>query len=691
MAGRDSRKRSNWTNWLILLAAFGLVGCDKIKPSGDSGQATAQVIPTVASEGLKPAGPQKMSSQADKLGFIAKLPPTTQLYFGTLNMKRHLEQLSQTTFFNEVTAYLDDKTPAPTKDGKGESGPAVPAFWSDDAFIAAGPGTVELLAVLSELARENNLELYQKLASLWLPTDEAAPKTTDQLETLLLKVQDLSVPEITIGFRAPDAETGLDGILTSGMRKLAEALGPKLEVTLPDGGRFSLHEGKLAAALQAWKLPESKKLAPVIEKLSAKSLSLAYGYTAGHALVVIGSTRPQFQYATDPEQSLVGNTEWDLLTPQAAKPLTFIGWADAMILEATHQGEWLTPLLDSVLASATKDSPLSGLHKGLEPQLKALLASERRFLQHSYAHAAMLGWWKQGLHVEVHGGIVEDAVGQHSELPLAAALDEPDVLFGYAGNLPANDQQRFSEYLETWAALLRQSALSYIDKQASSQPANIKPWLEEQVFPPIQQFYESAMKLARTGFGPQRAWVIKADTESGKESLPVPSLARLATVTDRRALSRAWLEMEPAIQALQTALPMLLGAEPPKITKEVMSGLDVYLLPVPTPWPEIQPCVAVGDEVFMLSTASTLAESLAGRMRSRQPAIESGCSMWRLNVPLLKQLVTAGSEASDAAAFFKSITRWLTPLGQLRHHASLKDGRVKRLWSWEMKDPERFD
>ena len=233
--------------------------------------------------------------------------------------------------------------------------------------------------------------------------------------------------------------------------------------------------------------------------------------------------------------------------------------------------------------------------------------------------------------------------------------------------------------------------MSYIDKQGSAQPASIKPWLEEQVFPLIQQFYESGMKLARTGFGPQRAWVIKADTNAAKEGLPVPSVARLATVTDRRALSRAWLEMEPAIQALQTALPMLAGSEPPKPTKEVMSGLEVYLLPLPTPWPEVQPCLAVGDEVFMLSSSSTLAEALASRMRSRQPAIESGCSVWKLNVALLKQLITSGSEASDAAAFFKSITRWLTPLGQLRYSASAKDGRVRRLWSWEMKDPDRFD
>ena len=237
MAGYHSRKRSKSNIWLIVTACICLVGCDKLKPGGDSGKTTAQAIPTVATDGLKPVGPQKMSSQAEKLGFIAKLPPTTQLYFGTLNMKRHLEQVSQTTFFNEVTAYLDDKTPAPTKDAKSaEPGAGLPLVWSDDAFIAAGPGTVEVLAVLGELARENNLELYRKLASLWLPADEEKNPVPDHLDALLLKLQDLSVPEITIGLRAADAEAGLKGILTPALKALADSLGPKLEVTLPGGG-----------------------------------------------------------------------------------------------------------------------------------------------------------------------------------------------------------------------------------------------------------------------------------------------------------------------------------------------------------------------------------------------------------------------------------------------------------------------
>ena len=106
---------------------------------------------------------KKLSTHASKLGFAEKLPADTQLFFGTLGMRDHLKALSATSYFDELSAFLDDKTPAPSADKKGPS-----SKW---LAPAAKPGSICAMLSTSRMMRSTPAFFARATAS-------AAPPAT---------------------------------------------------------------------------------------------------------------------------------------------------------------------------------------------------------------------------------------------------------------------------------------------------------------------------------------------------------------------------------------------------------------------------------------------------------------------------------------------------------------------------------
>jgi hypothetical protein len=679
--------------WVVVLC-FCTLGCDKIKKEMAQQAARQEDIPTVATTGQSVVKQKRIMDDADRLGFIARLPADTQIYLGTLRVRNHLATLSETVFFNEIKAYLDDKTPAPTGSPTKVDKPILPPLWTDDAFLAIGEGGVEALAILKDLAKQNNAEVFRNLALSLMPAaSKATPKSEPKPEPAQSLLSQLQIPAITLGLRAENAETGIAALLPESFRTALSKLGPQSEVTLPDKAKFFLHEGTVGKLLSGLDTTKWPAWAAFVGTLADKPLSVAYGYVSGHAVLTFGSARPDFQFAKTPEESLLSGQEWDALVPQVSKPLVGISWVNGKVLEATHQGEWLAPILEDLVTTIKEERshPLKKLASTLEAPLKQLLESEQRYFEKSYTHMAAVGWWSQGLQVQAIGGLTAASYGHHDELRFSPLLEEADTLFGYAGHLADTELQRYDDLMKAWGAVLGQAARGYVGGFSGEQAATLTKWLDEDVFPPFTQAHQASMKLSREGLGSERAWVLTARAPTDKTTPLQAALAHVATVRDRRALSRAWLDFEPALTNLQKAFPMLAGVSFSEIQPEVKSKLNAYALPLPIPLPGIEPCVLAGDENYLLSTSAALAGNLAVRLSEKKAQMERDCSQWRLNVPLLRQIILGASESAEATASLRSMTHWLAPLGPLRFDASITEGQVQRQWHWQMKDTERFD
>src|SRR4249920_2035949 len=124
-------------------------GCGKEQPSAESAPGAPAEKGAAA-----PAAKASLIDHAAKLGFAAHLPKSTELYFGSANLKTHLDAAKKTAFWKDVSSFIDDKTPAPSK-AANPSGDAFKKLWGDDFFVAFAKGASPTLTSVREIS-----ELY---------------------------------------------------------------------------------------------------------------------------------------------------------------------------------------------------------------------------------------------------------------------------------------------------------------------------------------------------------------------------------------------------------------------------------------------------------------------------------------------------------------------------------------------------
>jgi len=652
---------------------------------------------------------KKLSTHASKLGFAEKLPADTQLFFGTLGMRDHLKALSATSYFDELSAFLDDKTPAPSADKKGPSSKWLAPLWTDDAFIALGKGGAETLTLLHQMAQQKRETTYRDLAAIGLESLLGAkpiPQKKAAWDGMEKAITALKVPTIWIGLRGDDANRTLDTLVPEHQRAWWNQLGTEGKITLADGNTFAMREGTLGKLFpQPSDLPlpmlvsgsEVGSLDQLHELLKDKPIAVAWGSMGSYALLIISGERPQLEFPLHADRSLLGRAEWDGLTPQAEKPLLGLGWADKPILEAMRTSGGLANTLSALLGDKAG---------ALKAQLQKLTEKETALFHTETASLAMAAWWQHGLNVELHGGVSPQAIGTPAKLAHAELLNATNVLFGSAEVLPKDNSAPWMDYLDTLMPVVKELGWLALEKKlGGKEQANaIRPWLEKEILPPLDAIGMHLQNVMKKGIGDHRAILLTlgtaAPTAAAAAATPgephpdrSPALTYLATVKDRAALGQDWDGIEERINVLLKAFPLPTATEWPSQKAMSSGAFSVYPAPQWIPLPYLAPGVAISEDHLLLSTSSDLATELAaswpGAKGKIQPALASS---WIIRFPLLRRMLQETTVLPEQAEGLKSIQRWLSPLGDLQATTTLSpEGRVQRRWSWAMEDPKRFD
>lgn len=689
------RSRRPLIGILAASAAFllGVCGC-KEKGRRDEDEP----IQTVSTGAAGKVVTTHLVPEASKLGFAGRIPADVEVYLGLLHVRHHFEELQKTRFYQDLTAYLEDRTPVPSADGRNTAPATALPLWSDDSFLAVGKGGAAFFGLAAGMAESNRQRVFTQLLgqlgplfSFPTPTSGPVSGTTDGLE----------FPPLLIGVKSDDPDTLLQSMISAGQRKNFAKLGPSSTMTLADGGKFMLHEGKVDALLEGSTADEG--IRTVLAKLKGKSFSVAWGSTGGYALVALGNACKALEFAQKPEDSILSRSEWGFLTPQVNDSLLAFGWIDSAVMQAAGSGSKVAATLRSLLDAAPKESPLAGLGQALKERLDALTASEQRYFAQSLTHATFGAWWQQGLRVEMMGGLTPEDLGRQAPLKFSALLDESQLLYGLSTRLGEAERERFTDYLESWGALLQAAAWKVFEQKAAAagEDKKLRQWLESDVLSPVHTLYGGLKEVGARGLGLERAYLIhlaepsgqtaggRADPRSASWSLPL--LAHLSDVRSRQILQETWLKMDPSLTALGKAFPMLAGGEPFVPDLDTQDGMNIYFLGLPYPSPELSPSVGVSDRALLITSSRTLCSEIASNLARPPEAGDALISQWRLNVPLLRKWLQNASRLPIESGTAGSFSQWMASLGDLRGRTSLSNGKVRRQWTWDIRDPRRFD
>lgn len=678
---------------IAVFLMLSLTGCKKQKTAPED--APIQTISTGAAGKVITT---HLVSQASEFGFASRIPADVEAYVGTVHVRQHLAALQQTRFYQDLTAYLEDKTPAPSADGKTGMHAAVLPLWSDDGFIAVGKGGAAFFGLAAEMAEANRMKVLSDLLARLAPPAAASAGSIGVSQKALEGVE---FPPLLIGLRSDDPEALLKTVISEEQRKRYAKLGPGSTMTLSDGGKFTLHEGKVDALLDS--SAEDAGILAVLSRLKGKTFSAAWGSSGGYALLALGNARKALEFAKKPEESVLGRSEWGFLTPQVNDSLLAIGWIDEAVLQAVGSGSKVATSLRGILNAAPSESPLAVLGQSLKDPLDALVESEQRYFERSVADLAFGAWWQQGLRVEVMGGLVPEDLSAQVSLKFGALVDEPQVLYGLNTTIGEGDRERFAEYVEGWGALVREAAKKLLEQKAAAagQEKPLRQWLEAEVLPPLANLYEGIKDVSHRGLGPERAYLIHLEdpADSASASRPggagqpftLPLLAHLSDVRDRQVLQNAWLKMEPSLAVLAKAFPMSSGQEPLVPDLDTQDGMNIYFLGLPYPSPQLSPCVGVSDRAFLVTSSRALCDELASSLARKPETGDALISQWRLNVPRLRKWIQGAAQLPIEAGTAGFISHWMAPLGDLRGRTSVSNGKVRRQWTWDIQDPRRFD
>ena len=711
--------RTGW--WMMALAVMlPALGCKK-----DLAQSAGS-----AAEGKQPIAPSSWAMHAAKLGFVAHLPADTEACFGTLNLPVHTAALKQTNYFKDLTAFLDDKMPAPTAGTEkiSDKPKLMEKLMGGDFFISMGKGAAKSIRGWQKLSSFYTEMTYRNLMAGVTPGAKPGRDGKDQMLNALIKDPDLvkrlaaalvdvEFPPLTVGVRTDKPDEVLKDLLPDDLLAQLKKKARVSQVTTNLNGKFTLIEatgkalltdemkrqwldglGAAASASQA-------EIGNAVDALQAKPFTLAYGTTDGYLIVSLGNARPSLQFATDASTSLISRPEFGTLAPYEGKSLLAVFFAEGGALQSMQNPEPLQPIARGLLAGLEQNPLFAALAKTLESKVAALATIEHEL--HARPMNTVIGaaWWDKGLHIETEGGLNPKGLDSGKPLSFASLLEDPNVVLATSYHADAQLTAALRAYFEGLADVLHVAGQGLAKAGMFGEPGpKMATWIDLEVVPQLVSFYNGSKTLYSKALGDEHAWVI----DLGGRMPPIPGLAAadpktetkmvrivaLDDVADRKLIGSSWLQMNDALDCITKAFPMLAGQKMPKPDVSNSAGVTCYSYPLPTGSDDLLPCVSVSDKLFMLGTSKNLQQDIAARLLRATPGTGTPTMLWRLNCQKLREAVKSFSPAASAAPAadnMKAATKWMEPLGDLRGRMWIESGRVRNSISWEMKDTIKFD
>ncbi|MDB6073837.1 MAG: hypothetical protein JWO89_1477 [Verrucomicrobiaceae bacterium] len=724
------RKTLNGGWWTVALAAMMAVSGCKKQPAAASASAstkTPDTIKAIAASAVEPA------SRAASLGFAAHLPPTTEAYIGTINLPAHAAALKDTNYFKDLTAFLDDRVPAPAATaGAAPKTPAKPKVLEklagNDFFISLGKGAAKSLSAMQKFSAIYSEVSYQMLMRGTKPGAQPGPGPSNPLLLALLEdpelikrlsdaLTGLELPPLMIGIRSDKPVEVLKELLPEEMLAMVRKKAKVSQVTTNLSGSFTLIEGtgknlldddmrKLWLGLLP---PEAESVKPALESaltaLQAKTFAVSYGTAGGYVIVTLGSSRPDLQFITEPGASLAARPELSVLAPYQSKNLVAVSYMEGNALQSLQDPEPIQPMLRGLVAGLKKSPVFADMAKILEPKVAALAPLERQM--HTKVLTTLVGvaWWDKGLHVEVDGGLSPRGLEGNKPLKFASLVDEKNVVFAADYHGDPHASAAFRSYAEAWAEVLRVAGLELAKANLFGENGGkMSTWVDLEIVPQIVSFYAASKTMYGKGLGNEHAWVMDLGGRMpALPGLPPPDpkaetkmlrVAGIDDVLDRKLIGDSWAQMNIALNGVAKAFPMLGGVGLPPAEVSSKSGTTFYNYQLPFESDDLTLCSGVNDKVFMLGTSKNLQEDIAARLLRAEPSPGTPTMLWRMSWPKVREAIkgfSPSAPAEPAADNMKAMSKWMAPLGEMRGRVWIDAGHVRNSITWDLKDVTKFD
>lgn len=686
------------------------VSCDK-KVSSEVAEAADGAVKAVVAGVTK----SPVVEKASRFGFAARLPVSTELYFGTIDLKTHWQAAKASAWGKEVFAFLEDKMPPGTD----------PNFSVDDAFIAMPKGSAPTMAWLQHISSAYNEITYSALfgGGMMGAMGGAKMDPTSMLTSiasqpeLVNRVVDLAaeakMPRLVAGFATGDPTKTLAKMMTPEIQSGLAQKAAKGEMSLPTGEKFTTFEfdfskeltaeKRAEIAAQAAKLPMGpdfpKKVAAALEAIAKQKLVIAYGVVDKFIIFSVGPDAAHLSFVTEPEASLLARTELAFGAPYIDKALAGLIWTDGELLRGLANDQPLLPILSGMI-HGMKGNPMFGpIADRMEPQLMELGGLEKKVFHREFVSMAGVAFWDGGLHLESEGGLPPDKCGADLTKPLQfdSMLSAPGVIMGATAHSSSAGEGR--AYFEKLVEMLYGAVAEFANSPAGASINQQFSMADTMFKPMLLEFYNGSKELYQKGLGSESALIIEVGgalpvlpgmpPELAQAKLPMLRIAGVSDVKDRAAISGAWAQMDGALKKALAQTPI-----PPNMLTPMDSKADAYttyFFALPLGSADLLPSATVSDKVFMLGTSKALNESLTAMVKPDSKATGARfcfnfSELWKV----LKQ-VAATAAAQGQPDTVSPILHYLAPLGNAEARTFEEGGKLRSSAFWKIQDVKQVN
>ena|GEM_PF-7050381 len=727
---KRKKTRRAFTVAALLLPALMLTHCGK-KEEADNGGGDGK--PGIV-ETILPSTP--FGDKADKLGAAVLLPSDTEFYVGSVNLKGHLEALKKTSWWKDINALIEDKTPAPSTDN--ESLETLKQLWGDEVFIAGGAGFSQSVSVLRDINRLYNELNFRTLMegstsgmAAGMPGSNpmgflfTALNDPDALSKVSTIVNNLEVLPLVIGVKTENPQEKLNKLITEQALKEIEAKKiPVTDHTTPDGKNFktaSIDVGVFYTA-EAQKtmleslppdLPEEARqsIEKTLVSIRSKKLQVAWGVVGDYIVFASGKNLDHLKFAEDPSKSLLANPALEKLVPLAEKNLLSLMYSSKETLLAMHDDQPFVPMLRGVVAAMKANAMFAEAGAVLDTQLNELSPLEQTVFGRKASDIAGAGWWDKGLHAEAFGGLEPVLFTSAKPLNYAGLLEQEKLLFGmtYHGN-PEHDQA-VRAWMEKIFGMVYTGAKEVIKAGVAGAEGQQKiAFFEMLVLPTLQKIYQSSKDIKDKGEGNETAFILdvagKPPTFLAESSKVFPRITLVNEVKNRAEIATGWNAIQDTLNGVAAMLGGLGGgagaaeggAPPsfiPEFEKSEQDGFTTWAYKLELLDEDLTPNSTLSDKHLILSTSRPAAAAISKFLN--QPATETRDGLlWAMDFSVLASTIETGAknipnQTDEKKAEMEQLIKWLKPFkraeGQV-HHA---DGTWHNILNWEIQDTVSFD
>ena len=672
--------------------ALGLGACNK-KEEVKAPDAPVAVEAPAATPTAPPPAPAPVTKpatlgaeeRAAKLGFVKHLPQDTEVVMAFHNGSKSADRIKSSKLWKLVQSEMgmgmmgDGAGAAPAEEEMDEdfalpegeqdaaavpadapeaaepTGPA--ALFGTEFTIALGKTTGEQTGNLLTLNRRMSYFQMRALAKAFVeaaksgdfnsvPEALSAQYGPELFKNLLADSESgvalfekMKMPPLYLAFRTKAEErAGAAQQLTSLIDNLGmlgemvepvevEKAGAKFTGQKISGAKLSADMAKDREGME--EMMDAAAVDKLIAAVAKKDLVVLSGTLGDYAVMFIGSSVDDLNFAADTASSMVAGEALAFADPYAAKELAAVIYGQKAMLDtllATAGGL-------SDMANGLRDGLAGSEGLGDTRDLETLLrmVGERESALRKLAvndSGGTVAFFEDGLKIEAQGGTDNGAVDWKSPNKLASLGDGEDVVMFANMTAEAAYDEKARAFMEALMETLYAGAMKVsemkVDDEKMTQFKDGAKMFDTKFRPDVVAMWAAFSGDFGSSLGNESALVI--DLKGTMPAIPgvpqpvvdeakFPRISVVAPVTDRAKLAGSWQKMNSSITNILKNVSEIAGQDIPmqKPISSEKDGYTTWFFSMPFFNDDFMPSVTVGDKWFAASTSKTQALDLVNK------------------------------------------------------------------------------